>query len=229
MEIWYICIFAFIYIIYIIHYTLIIFNYIYYLYIYILHVMYIYCLNLTSNLVDPFCNIEKNLCYYVDVSLLCNWFLEILFGFSLKRTSCFVNLARIISCTEKTCRLKWVTKYWVFLIYVNQVKAINILTFLQTIFMFWSPFYLISSTLKKVPFCRNVLSCIIFGAYFSKCYCCVLLFCQSKMKIRCNSCFISLHRNFLKTFSLPFLYNETMKSNMTKRCAKYDAANYENK
>ena len=76
-------------------------------------------------------------------------------------------------------------------------------------------------------FAGVIISCIIFGACFSKYYCCVLLFCQSKMKIRWNSRFISLHRNFLKTFL--FLINKTMKSNMTKRCAKYDAANYENK
>ena len=32
-------------------------------------------------------------------------FPKIRFGFSLKITSRFVNLARIISCTEKMCRL----------------------------------------------------------------------------------------------------------------------------
>ena len=111
------------------------------------------------------------------------------------------------------------------------MKTLNIFTFLQTIFMFWSPFYLISRKFHSVEmyFAGVIIFRIVFGAYFSRYYWCVLLFCQPKIKTRSNLRFLSLQRNFLKTFSPPFLINKTMKSYMTKRCTKYDTGNSETK
>ena len=76
-------------------------------------------------------------------------------------------------------------------------------------------------------FAGVIISCNILSTYFSKYCCCVLPFSQSKMKIRCSLCFLSLHRNFMKTFFPPFLINKTIKSYMTKRNTIYDTANDE--
>ena len=97
--------------------------------------------------------------------------------------------------------------------------------------MFWSPFYLISRKFHSVEmyFAGVIIFRIAFGAYFSRYYWCVLLFCQPKIKICSNLRFLSLQRNFLKTFSPPFPINKIMKSYMTKRCTKYDTVNSEMK
>ena len=111
------------------------------------------------------------------------------------------------------------------------MKTLNIFTFLQTVFMFWSPFYLISRKFHSVEmyFAGVIIFRIAFGAYFSRYYWCVLLFCQPKIKICSNLRFLSLQINFLKTLSPPFPINKTMKSYMTKRCTKYDTGNSETK